>query len=118
MRRRALRTLLIVAALAVALTGVPKGARAAHPAGKQGGDSSDARLTLVPPGYERAAAGLSHLFHVSGDVFGTIDPIDGDVMFLSERGKQLGVARLPDGFRSATSTSAPRSSFAATRPRS
>lgn len=60
--------------------------------------SSDGRLTLVPPGYERAAAGMSFLFHVSGDVFGTIDPIDGDVVFLDERGKQLGAARLPDGF--------------------
>lgn len=59
---------------------------------------SDDRLTLVPPGFERAAAGLSYLFHVSGDIFGTVDPIDGDVVFLNGRGKQLGVARLPDGF--------------------
>jgi hypothetical protein len=103
MRGLALRSLLIVAALAV----MPAGCRRAEepreealslPAGSPDEDSDD-KLTLVPPGYERAAAGLSYLFHVSGDVFGTVDPIDGDVVFLSEAGRQLGAARLPDGFQ-------------------
>ena len=60
--------------------------------------SGDAAITLVSPGFERAAASLTHLFHVNGEVFGTIDPIDGEVLFLDPSGKQLGVARLPDGF--------------------
>ena len=62
------------------------------------GAASDAQITIVPPGYERAASSLSFLFQVSGDVFGTVDPIDGDILFLDRQGKQLGAARLPDGF--------------------
>jgi hypothetical protein len=100
MRGLALRSMLVLAALAVA----PAACRKTEEASTlslpttHAGDASDAELTLVPPGFERAAAGLSYLFHVSGDVFGTIDPIDGDVVFLNEHGKQLGAARLPDGF--------------------
>jgi len=62
------------------------------------GAASDAKITIVPPGYERAASSLSFLFQVAGDVFGTVDPIDGDILFLDRQGKQLGAARLPDGF--------------------
>lgn len=104
MARASIRSVLILAALAAALPAcrqaeissdetanlsLPKGAA---------DEFSDDSITLVPPGYERAAAGLSHLFHVSGGVFGTVDPIDGDVVFLSARGEQLGAARLPDDF--------------------
>jgi hypothetical protein len=94
--------LLILAALAVAPAAcrkaeAPNEGALSLPSGSPDEDSDD-KLTLVPPGFERAAGGLSYLFHVSGSVFGTIDPIDGDVVFLSEGGKQLGAARLPDGF--------------------
>lgn len=94
---------LILAALALFL----QACRQAPVAGEDSGlslpagapdKSSDDSITLVPPGYERAAAGLSHLFHVAGDVFGAVDPIDGDILFLSGRGEQIGAARLPDGF--------------------
>jgi hypothetical protein len=101
MSRAALASVLILTALAAA----PSACRKTPPASERlslpadrASDSSDAGITIVPPGYERAAAGLSFLFHVAGDVFGTIDPIDGDVLFLSSNGKQVGASRLPDGF--------------------
>lgn len=94
-----MRRLILIAALAAALGSCretePEPLTLPAP---EADDSGDSAITLVPPGYERAAAGLTHLFHVNGEVFATIDPIDGEVLFLDRSGKQLGAARLPDGF--------------------
>lgn len=98
-----LKSALIAAALVAALSScrqAPVGEEPSKLALPTGAPDtlSDDTITLVPPGYERAASSLSYLFQVAGDVFGTVDPIDGDILFLDRQGKQLGAARLPDGF--------------------
>jgi hypothetical protein len=105
MTKTVLKSVMVAAMLAVALSACRKASEESRPVpgeltlpSAQAGQSSDAEITLIPPGFERAASGLSFLFHVNGDVFGTVDPIDGDVLFLNPSGKQLGAARLPDGF--------------------
>jgi cell wall-associated NlpC family hydrolase len=98
---RSFATLVLAAALSVAVTScrAPADEETAVTLAKPVADQSgDAAITLVSPAFERAASSLSHLFHVSGGVFGTIDPIDGEILFLDKSGTQLGVARLPDGF--------------------
>ena len=102
------RSVLTAASMAVVLAATTTACRQAADSGEgaadlslpapRAEDSADSAITLVPPDYERAAGGLTYLFHVASDVFGTVDPIDGEVVFLGENGEQLGVARLPDGF--------------------
>jgi hypothetical protein len=58
----------------------------------------DDGITLIPPGFERAAAGPSYLIHVRGEVFAAVDPIDREVIFLDKSGKQLGLATIPGDF--------------------
>lgn len=58
----------------------------------------DATLTIVPPGFERAAGGPGYLFHVRSNIFAAVDPIDAEVIFIDDRGKGIGAADLPPGF--------------------
>jgi hypothetical protein len=58
----------------------------------------DSVLTLVSPGVERAPAGPQFLFELRDDVFGAVDQIDGEVVFINARGERLGAAALPDNF--------------------
>ena len=86
------RSVLTAASMAVVLAATTTACRQAADSGKgaadlslpapRAEDSADSAITLVPPDYERAAGGLTYLFHVASDVFGTVDPIDGEVVFL------------------------------------
>jgi len=55
-------------------------------------------VTIIPPGFERAAAGPSYLLRLTDDRFGVVDPIAHDVLVIDATGATQGSRPLPTGF--------------------
>lgn len=61
-------------------------------------EGRDATLTIIPPGPERAAAGPKFLFFLRDNVFGALDAVDREIVFMDGGGLRLTAAALPANF--------------------
>lgn len=77
----------------------PEAAKATAPADRAAAaPEPSASVSLIAPGFERAAAGPTHLFHLRGDLFGIVDPLAGKIVFVTVAGKPAGAVALPQDF--------------------